>query len=355
MPNRPTVRKALEALLQTYYPRTGNPPPKHWPLTPAEEGTVRFFKRLARGVKRNPLLLGAVANEYRTPALCDLALKRSGLAIADIPPEHQTMERFLKAIKNNPDAIRYAPENLRPLLETKLAVDRMIGKKRFKRFSNLIENILDYFSPKLDPISKNLIRCMDILNGKNCEGLSKLQLKNELKENFSRLPDNLKITDFCKKAVKYNPACAAYVPDSESSAEIMRSLIKQSPAALENIPQTRRNSELCLIAYLKDKKTLALAPPALKTEIVVSAEKFEIEKNQIRNQEDLEKFISHWGAAVPEDFIRKQVNKFVSQGPQFEEIKKPINLSETISGNISNHLQKTGQAENLPPNVLLKP
>ena len=339
MSNQPTVRKALEALLQTYYSKFGNLPTTSKKLTREERGIRKFFTRLTQGVKKEPQLLGTIALEYRVPVLCDLAIQRSGLAIADTPPEYQTVERFFKAAKKNADAIRYAPEDIRPLLETKLAVDKMIGKSNFGRIRNWFQNIHDYFTPQPDPIEQRMVRCLNILNGIGCEGYSRQQLENELKENFSRLPDNLKMTDFCKKVIQYNPSCATFIPDSESTSEIMQTLIKHCPSALDNIPLTKRSSELCLLAYLRDKQTLGFTPPALKVEVVENAKKFEKEKDAVQNQQDLEKLISHWGGAVSDDFIQQQISRFASAVQQSETITTATTAKDKIQNNIAAHLQ----------------
>lgn len=350
----PNVSRILEALLQAFFSKNNKIYEPGQKLSKSDYATKKFFKRLAKGVKRNPKLLGAISKEYRVPELCDLAISRDGNAIADVPPEYQTTERFFKAIKKSPEAVQFAPEHIRPLLESKINVDRLMGKNRLRHFRNYFQKLNNYFlpQPKQDSYGENLVRCLNILDGIDCDSKTHEQLQRELEENFRVLPDSLKLTDLCKRVTKYNPTCVSYIPYSESSLEIIRPLIKQSPQVLEKLPITRRSSELCLIAYLQNKEMLSSVPTALKVEVVKNAELYKKEKDNINCQQELEKFVAHWGCIVPDDFIRNQIDKFAIS--EVQPLNASTKINDTIQNNISGHLNHSDQSPQITHENLLR-
>ena len=85
------------------------------------------------------------------------------------------------------------------------------------------------------------------------------------------MPDHLKTTDICLRAVKYGGFVLQYVPEPLKTSEICKTAVSSicHGSALRFVPDALINAEICLAAVRNDhdKECLALraVPDDLKT------------------------------------------------------------------------------------------
>lgn len=352
------VRRILESLLNIFLSKSPLPKSGKKKLSKDEKRMKKFFKRCIRTVGKNGLMLQCIAEEYRTPGLCYKAVKQNGNALEFVPEQFKTPALCIKAIKKNPDSIKYVPENIRSICQTQLDIQRYVGKDRWKWLGTPLNRIRSFLKPSPDKNSKELINCLNILQGIEAEGKTKQQLKNELLENFKTLSDKEKNYDFCKKVIDYNVQTLPFVPPAFLTQEICRDSIIKNYQSLKFLPESQKTSELCLIAYLKNSKALDYIPLHLKKEVVEQALAFNKSLTNIKSQHDLESFLKQYGKIadyiLPSDFIKKQMENLISpDGPDFD---TPIDHSaseQTIRTNLENHLN-TELPRNSIPSIVMK-
>jgi hypothetical protein len=197
-----------------------------------EYGTLIADVKVPEGVEiyADPVGDNAHPYKWKAPSIIISNVR----SIKDLP-QWNDLSFWLAAVRQNGNALKLVPENLKTA-EMCLAAVQKNGEAL-------------YYVPK---VLKTAELCLIAVQ------------QNE--EVLMYVPDEFKTEEICLIAVQQNGLALNYVPDRLRTEEICLAAVRQDGLALYYVPSKIKTADICLAAVQKNGNALRFVPDRLKTE-----------------------------------------------------------------------------------------
>ena len=242
---------------------------------------INEYKSFFNNVKRDGERLELVPKKYKTPEMCEIAVKDSGYNLKYVALELRTKELCELAVSTSGWALEYAPREFK----TKAMCDIAVIKN-----GHALKFVPEEFkTPSL---------CEIAIKGK--EGSS---------SNLEYVPEEFKTEELCKYAMEnqeFYQIILNYVPIELRTKEMCELAMQLNPRnSFRFVPDELKTEEFCLEGVTGTIENLYFVPENMKT--------YEICRVALDNEFHLNKYcLKH----VPEEFHKELAEEFGIELPK---------------------------------------
>ena len=209
-------------------------------------------------VQKDGRSLEFIPEKLRTPELCELAVKQDGSSLRFIQQKQRTIELCQIAIASNGSSLQYVPEKLITKELCELAVKQ----------NGASLNVVSYFLRTKElcemAVKQSIYAIMSVPEKLKTLELCEMAVKQD-KDAFKYIPNKYKTPQLCEVVVKQNSDFLRFVPKELRTPELCELAIKQDGLALEYVPDEYKIPELCEVALQKNKNSIYFIPSHLIT------------------------------------------------------------------------------------------
>ena len=253
--------------------------------------------------------LRLVPDKFRTPELCELAVKQNGLALEYVPENIINKELCEIAVQKDGRSLEFIPEKLRTPELCELAVKQDGSSLRFIQQKQRTIELCQI------AIASNGSSLQYVPNKYITEEFYELAVKQN-GDALVGIPEEFRTKELCELAVKQNGEALFYVPYELRTKELCEMAVKQSIYAIMSVPEKLKTLELCEMAVKQDKDAFKYIPNKYKTpqlcEVVVkqNSDFLRFVPKELRTPELCELAIKQDGLAleyVPDEYKTKEL------------------------------------------------